>query len=178
MCYVWGGVRINIPLICVADFYEILYLVSLVSVGCACSLRSGPIDNFCWFWEKESGNLWQYSIYATFWSIWLECNSRTLNDRFSAKLVLWDRIRSWSSTWCKAHSLFRELSLSNMLKILESYASLIVSYLASFYFCKEDLFSSYFVNFYLSSYQTNSSFIQNINHIWLTHLQKHGRICR
>ena len=35
--------------------------------------------------RKEAKSLWQCSIYATVWSIWLEHNSRTFNDKFSRK---------------------------------------------------------------------------------------------
>ena len=65
---------------------------------------------------KEAKSLWQCAIYATIWCIWLECNSRTFNDRFSDELVLWDRVRHLASIWCIAYDLFRGISLSNMLK--------------------------------------------------------------
>ena len=70
-----------------------------------------------WFWQEEEAKyLWQCATYATVWGIWLERNFRTFNDRFSHKQILWDKIRRLASIWCKAHNLFRGISLSNMLR--------------------------------------------------------------
>ena len=35
--------------------------------------------------RKQADSLRQYAKYATVWSIWLEQNSHTFNDRFSGK---------------------------------------------------------------------------------------------
>ena len=61
-------------------------------------------------------SLQQCSIYATVWSIWLEHNSRTFNDRFSDMQVLLDRIKHLDSIWCKVYSLFRGISLLDILR--------------------------------------------------------------
>ena len=75
---------------------------------------------FVGFGRRKDKSLWQCTVYATVWCIWLEHKSRIFNGRYSDKQVLWigfvDRIRHLVSTWCKVHDLFREVSLSNTLR--------------------------------------------------------------
>ena len=92
---------------------------------CPATLDQFLLTSFVGFGRrKETKSLWPCAIYATIWSIWLEHNSRTFNHRFSSKQVLWDRVRSLASIWCKAHDLFTGISLSHVER-LKSYASLI-----------------------------------------------------
>ena len=67
--------------------------------------------------SKEAKYLRQFAIYAIVWCIWLECNSHIFNGRFSNKQVLWGKIRCLASLWCKAHNLFRGVSLLDMLRL-------------------------------------------------------------
>ena len=73
--------------------------------------------------SRGAKSLWQCSIYATVWSIWLKRNSHTFNDKFSDKHVC----------------LFS---------------------VAFFWFCIEDLLSSYLLVNSIFLYQYNSSFIK------------------
>ena len=84
---------------------------------CPTTLHQLLLTSFAGFGRRtETKLLWLCAIYATVSSIWLERNARIFNDRFSDKQVLWDRVRRFASIWCKAHDLFRGISLSNMLR--------------------------------------------------------------
>ena len=84
---------------------------------CPATLDQFLLTSFAGFGRREEAkSLWHCAIYATIWSIWLEWDSYTFNDRFSNKQVLWDRIRCLASIWCKAHDLFSGISLSDMLR--------------------------------------------------------------
>ena len=84
---------------------------------CSATLDQFLLTSFVGFGRrKEAKSLWHCAIYAIVWSIWLEFNSCTFNDRFLDKHVLWDRVRHLASSWCKAHNLFRGISLSDMLR--------------------------------------------------------------
>ena len=64
--------------------------------------------------RKEAKILWQTSIFAMLWCIWLERNSRVFNDSFSSIDFIWDRITFLASLWCSAHGLFNGVSLADI----------------------------------------------------------------
>ena len=79
--------------------------------------------------RKEFKILWQFSIFAILWCIWLERNARSFNDSFSTigfvwyritigfvwyRITIgfvWDRITFLASLSCLAHGLFDSIPL-------------------------------------------------------------------
>ena len=63
---------------------------------------------------KEAKILWQSSIFAMLWWIWLERNSWVFNDSFFTLDFVWDRITYLASLWCSAHDLFNGVPLADI----------------------------------------------------------------
>ncbi|XP_062109433.1 uncharacterized protein LOC133820653 [Humulus lupulus] len=49
--------------------------------------------------EKKMARLWQSTVMATFWVIWLERNSKIFDESSCSVDSLWDKIRFWVATW-------------------------------------------------------------------------------
>ena len=64
--------------------------------------------------RKEAKILWQSSVFAVLWCIWLERNARVFNDSFSTIDFVWDRIIFLASLWCSAHGLFNGVPLADI----------------------------------------------------------------
>ena len=107
------------------NIYGMLCLVSLVSVGWALELGLGLLTSFAGFgWRKRSQIFVAIAAYTIVWCIWLACNSRIFNDKYSENQVFWDTIRHMTFIWCKAHDLFRGIFPHRYVERLESFSLL------------------------------------------------------
>ena len=64
--------------------------------------------------RKEAKILWQSSIFAVLWCIWLERIARIFNDSFSTIDFVWDKIAFLASFWCSTHGLFNSVPLADI----------------------------------------------------------------
>lgn len=62
---------------------------------------------------RKARVMWNCTVLADFWVIWLESNRRILlNYSGDVEENAWERIRFWASLWASLSPAFRDLSLS------------------------------------------------------------------
>uniref|UniRef100_A0A803Q3Q5 Reverse transcriptase zinc-binding domain-containing protein n=1 Tax=Cannabis sativa TaxID=3483 RepID=A0A803Q3Q5_CANSA len=64
--------------------------------------------------SNRKGTLWKTAVFATFWAIWLERNTRIFEDSENLAEVVWDKIKFWTATLVFRTKHFEDLSFLDL----------------------------------------------------------------
>ncbi|XP_062094083.1 uncharacterized protein LOC133800133 [Humulus lupulus] len=65
---------------------------------------------------KRVSRLWQTTVLATFWALWLERNNRLFEDISNSVETIWDKIKFWVATWVYRNKFFEGVPFSDLIR--------------------------------------------------------------